>query len=223
MFRVKICGITNTADARAAADAGADCIGLNFCAESPRYVEMAQAREIVAAIHGRLLVAGVFVDAPAARVRDAAEQLSLDLVQLSGDEPPERIGELAGWPVMRAMRVGPDGLAAQLAYLAACRRLGCPPRLVLWDAYDAKRHGGTGRKADWPMAARGVASADFPPVILAGGLTPDNVAAAIHAVGPSGVDAASGVESSPGKKDAALVKSFVTAAKAAFDNCLADD
>lgn len=222
MFRIKICGITRAADAEAAADAGADCIGLNFYRGSPRFLEAKEAQKVLDAVRGNVLAAGVFVNAQPEAIAHIAGELKLDLVQLSGNEPPEFVRELKGLmrgvPIMQAARAGSQGLSAVEEHLEACRRMHCLPELILWDAYDAAQFGGTGRVADWQLAAACIAGGEFPPLVLAGGLRPENVAAAISAVRPHGVDTASGVESRPGVKDAEKLRSFVRAARSAFDN-----
>lgn len=222
MFRVKICGITTVEDAEATVAAGADCIGLNFYRASPRFVDVTQAQEILNVIRGRVLSAGVFVDALPETIAEITSELDLGLVQISGNDSPAMLGRLGallgGVPIMQAVRLGPDGIAAVESHLDACRRLDCLPRLILWDAYDAAQFGGTGRTADWMLAAQCVAGGALPPLVLAGGLRPENVAEAIGTVHPQGVDTATGVESRPGVKDPDKVKAFVTSARAAFDN-----
>ena len=152
---------------------------------------------------------------------DAARELGLDLVQLSGNESPQDVAHLAAElghvPIMQAVCATGSSLTQIRAHLDECRRLVCLPRLVLWDAIDATQFGGTGRVADWSAAAAYVAAPGLPPLVLAGGLRPENVADAICVVRPQAVDTASGVESSPGVKDAARMRSFVEAARAAFD------
>ncbi len=217
MFRTKICGVTTVEDAMAVADAGADCIGLNFYGASPRCVDPAQAARIADAVRGRIRLAGVFVAAEAATIAELTWDLGLDLVQLSGDDDADWIRQLAnrlhGKPILAAVRVGAEGLDPVRAHIAACR-----PNFVLWDAFDAGQYGGTGRVADWATAAAVVAGGRFPPLVLAGGLKPENVAEAIRAVRPAAVDTASGVELSPGRKDPDKVARFVAAARQAFDN-----
>jgi phosphoribosylanthranilate isomerase len=220
MFRVKICGVTNLKDAQLAAEAGADAIGLNFYAASPRCCPLERAQEIVAWLPAQVCKVGVFVNAPAAEIRRLAEDLSLDLVQLHGDEPPEFLRELAPLAIMRAVRVA-DDLAPVGEYLNACHRLMAPPRLLLVDRACGDRYGGTGRSLDWNWLAQNRARFHGLPLVLAGGLNPDNVAAAIAAVRPWAVDVASGVESSPGTKSPELVKRFVAAATTAFRLLLA--
>jgi phosphoribosylanthranilate isomerase len=216
MFRVKICGITRPEDALAAAAAGADAIGLNFYPRSTRFVGQEQARRIAAVVPAGVVRVGVFVNATAEEIVQTFVGTPLDLVQLHGDEPPELVCRLGDRPVVRVFRVGQGGLAAALEYLDRCRHLGTTPRLVLADAAAGRAYGGTGELADW-SALRGYPVADWhPPLILAGGLTPENVADAIRAVRPAGVDTASGVESSPGIKDHALIRRFVEAARTAL-------
>ncbi|HEY1601281.1 MAG TPA: phosphoribosylanthranilate isomerase [Pirellulales bacterium] len=221
MFRIKICGITRPEDATAAIDAGADAIGLNFYRASSRFVEVGAAKKIMDVIRGRVLAVGVFVDAPPEEVHAITNELRLELVQLSGNETANQVSELKAQlgqtPIMQAVRVGPQGDHEVLAHLAACRDLGCLPQMILWDAYDATQFGGTGRVADWQSAARFAASGGFTPLVLAGGLRPDNVAEAIRTVRPQGVDTASGVEVRPGVKDFEKMRSFVAAARGAFD------
>jgi phosphoribosylanthranilate isomerase len=216
MFHIKICGITCVEDALAAARAGADAIGLNFYPASPRFVHSEQAQAIVAASLPGVIKVGLFVGAPPGDVCEAFDRLRLDLIQLHGDEPPEYLTRLGGRPVMRAFRLGPAGLGPISRYLEGCGRLGCLPRLVLLDAYTRGVYGGTGELADWAAAAEYAGMADAPPLVLAGGLTPQNIAAAIRSVHPAAVDTASGVETSPGRKDPAAVTAFVRAAREAF-------
>jgi phosphoribosylanthranilate isomerase len=227
MFRIKICGITRPEDAMGAIDAGADAIGLNFYRASPRFVEVAAARQILDVVRGRALAVGVFVDAPPEQVCAITSELGLGLVQLSGNDSAAQVQAikalLGETPIMQAVRVGPQGDGEVLAHLSACRNLDCLPRMILWDAYDATQFGGTGRVADWQSAARCAAHQDFPPLVLAGGLRPENVAASIRAVRPRGVDTASGVEVRPGVKDFEKMRSFVAAARDAFDNQRAAD
>jgi phosphoribosylanthranilate isomerase len=216
MFRVKICGITYVEDALAAARAGADAIGLNFYPRSPRYVSFETARQIMAVLPEEMVAVGLFVNAPSSDVCRLCDELRLDLIQLHGDEPPEYLALLGARPIMRAFRVGAEGLQPVLEYLDRCRELAAMPRLTLLDSPVGAKFGGTGQTGDWSAAARYAAQADVPPLVLAGGLTPSNVAAAIEAVHPAAVDVASGVESSPGRKDAAAIEAFVQAAKSAF-------
>jgi phosphoribosylanthranilate isomerase len=216
MFQVKICGITTTGDAQAAARAGADAIGLNFYRGSPRFVTEEQARAIVECLPPGVVRVGLFVDTAAAEVCETFSRLGLDLIQLHGDQPPEFLAGLGGRPVMRAFRLGSAGLMPLRQYLERCKQLGCLPRLVLIDAHVPGVFGGTGTVADWRVARECADDRSLPPLVLAGGLTPMNVAEAIHTVRPAAVDTASGVEHAHGRKDPAAMTAFVTAARAAL-------
>jgi phosphoribosylanthranilate isomerase len=216
MFRIKICGITNVADAEATLAAGADAIGLNFYSQSSRYVDRATARNISQSLGSRVAKVGVFVNAPVDEIIATYDEVGLDLIQLHGDERPEVLRPLSPRPVMKAFRVGPEGLASVRHWLETCMPISIFPKLVLIDAYQAGQYGGTGATSDWPSAAAYARTTGVPPLVLAGGLTPKNVAEAIRAVRPNAVDTAGGVENSPGRKDAALMKAFVEAARAAM-------
>jgi phosphoribosylanthranilate isomerase len=216
MFQIKICGITTVDDARLTVAAGADAVGLNFYPKSPRFVDLEQAKAIAGVLPRETVKVGLFVNAPAEQILRAFDAVPLDLIQLHGDESPELLAQLAGRPVMRAFRVTEAGLGPVAAYLEACRQLGCTPQLVLLDAYHAGQYGGTGTPTDWGIAATYAADGTTPPLVLAGGLTSDTVSEAIHAVHPAAVDTASGVESQPGRKDAARLTAFVRAARSAF-------
>lgn len=214
MFRIKICGITTAEDATIVAHAGADAVGLNFYPKSPRFLAPERAEAVARSVPAGVVKVGLFVNASAEHVCATFDDLGLDLIQLHGDEPPEFLVALGGRPVMRAFRVGRDGLRPVEQYLARCCQLGGVPRMTLVDAQVQDAYGGTGQVANWD-AVKQYAVAN-PPLVLAGGLTPANVGEAIHAVHPAAVDTASGVESSPGRKDPSLVHHFVTAARAAF-------
>lgn len=226
MFHVKVCGVTSAADARMVAGYGADAIGLNFVAGSPRCLSVEAARDVAAAIPDHVLVVGVFAGTPADEVRRIAAAVPLDAIQLHGHlagegvvDPPERCAELLPLPVIRAVRLGPDGLAAARAWNAAAEALGHAPVMAVVDAAvtaatAAGQLGGTGATIDWSQLA---AAGDLGvPVAVAGGLTPDNVAEAVRVSGAGAVDTASGVELSPGRKDPAKVREFCAAAAAAL-------
>ena len=202
---VKVCGITSPADAAVAAEAGADAIGMVFWPGSPRAVSVEQARAIGAAVPASVVRVGVFVDASRDEMARVADAAGLDLLQLHGEEPPEALATLPR-PALKAIRVGSGFVAADAL------RYGDALGLLL-DTRSAETPGGTGRPFDWSLV-RGVRErARF--VVLAGGLTSDNVAAALAAVRPHGVDASSGLETAPGHKDPARVRAFVAAARAA--------
>jgi phosphoribosylanthranilate isomerase len=218
IFQIKICGITSAEDALAAARAGADAIGLNFWPQSRRFVSAKKAREIVGTLPASVTKVGVFVNAAPADITAIVDEVGLDWIQLHGDEPPELLAKLPPRvPILRAFRCGENGLAPLTKYLTASKVNGCAPDAVLIDADAAGDFGGTGHLADWSQIAQGRNPLSGLPLILAGGLTPQNIAAAIEAVRPDGVDVASGVESRPGVKDAVLIENFVAAARAAFD------
>lgn len=220
MFRIKICGLTSAADAMAAAEAGADALGLNFYPPSPRFISRDVASEITAAVAAkfgsRVCKVGLFVNATADEIARTYDDLGLDLIQLHGDERPDILRALAPRPVMKAFRIGPDGLAPLRRWFDDAMRSALLPRLVLLDAYRAGQYGGTGLTTDWPTAAAYAATPGLPPCVLAGGLTAENVAEAIRAVRPAAIDTAGGVESRPGVKDAAKMQAFVDAARNAW-------
>jgi phosphoribosylanthranilate isomerase len=199
-MRVKICGITNLEDAEEAQRLGAWAIGLNHHPESPRFCPPDVAAQIGAALKRRCEVAGVFVDAPLDEVVRAAADAQLTMVQLHGGEGPAYCGEAArrtGCKLIKAIRVRSG---ADLRSAEAFRT-----DFHLLDTYRAGRPGGTGESFDWELAARRRSDV---PLILAGGLRPDNVGEAISAVHPFAVDVASGVEAEPGRKDPQKLEAF---------------
>jgi phosphoribosylanthranilate isomerase len=217
MFRIKICGVKSVEDALAVAAAGADAIGLNFYRPSPRYIPLERARAVADAVRGRVMRVGVVVDPTEEEALAIASHVGLDLLQLHGDEPAALVARLSQRvPVMKAFRIGPAGLQPALDYLEEFRRLGGTLVAVLFDAFEPGRLGGVGKTAEWG-AIKGYPSQGWhPPLVLAGGLRPDNVADAIRTVSPMAVDTASGVEESPGRKAPVLVARFVQAARRAF-------
>ena len=200
---IKVCGLTTPGDAVAAVRAGADALGLNFYPGSKRVVTVAAARRIVEALPPFVWVVGVFVDAGRAEVLRTAREVGLDAVQLHGGESPAFVASL-GLRTVKALPVG----GAPVTGLA--RRFAAADLLLLDTAQ--RGHGGGGVAFDWRLA-RGLARRR--PVLLAGGLTPANVAEAVRTVRPFGVDVASGVERRPGVKDPRKLKAFVAAARAA--------
>lgn len=221
MFSIKICGITSVNDALTVAAAGADAVGLNFYSKSPRYVEFEVARRICDALSWRAVKVGLFVNMPSRDVCRIFDQLRLDLIQLHGDEQPEFLAQLGGRPVIRAFRLDERGLQSVAQYLEECRQLRCSPTMALIDSCQNGQFGGTGKTVDWSVAQDYAATIASPPLVLAGGLTPGNVGRAIQAVRPKAVDAASGVETVPGRKSDELVRQFVRTAKQAFQGLLA--
>jgi phosphoribosylanthranilate isomerase len=216
MFRVKICGVTTPEDGQVVARAGADALGLNFYPASPRYVEPDRARRIASGLPSSVFKVGVFVNASPQQIRDTVARAGLDAIQLHGDEPPEFLSELAGCPVIRAFRLTEAGLGPIGDYLERCRRSGLLPQMTLIDSHVKGRYGGTGKTADWDTVAGYPFESWHPPLVLAGGLHPGNVAEAVRRVRPAAVDTASGVEADPGEKDPGLVEAFVQQARQAF-------
>jgi len=191
--RVKICGITNWADAKRAVLGGADLLGFNFYERSPRYVRPAVARGIVRRLPKRVAAVGVFVNESEPKMLEIARTVGLDCLQLHGDEPPKMVARLArSVDVIKAMRVGQSFRPGQIGKFKKASA-------VLLDGFDKHLRGGTGRTFDWEIARR---AARRGRVFLAGGLTPENVGQAIRVAKPYAVDVCSGVESRPGKKDA---------------------
>jgi phosphoribosylanthranilate isomerase len=200
MVQVKICGITSAADAQAAIAAGANLLGFNFYPKSPRYIGEEQASEIRRNLPKKVKAVGIFVNRASADVIALRRSLALDAVQLHGDETPETIAEIA--PVVRiikAFRVEPEFRLVTLEEYSQAFAF-------LFDAAHTGQYGGTGRTTDWDVARR--ASVNHR-IILAGGLKVENVAAAVRIVRPYGIDVASGVESSPGKKDHGRLREFI--------------
>lgn len=199
--RVKICGITRVEDALQACACGADALGLVFYAKSPRCVTPEQARAIIQALPPLVTTVGLFVNEDPQRIRELAGFCGLDIIQLHGDEGA---GECDFAPLrsIKALRVkNAASLHGHEQYQTSA---------LLLDAWVAGAYGGTGESFNWELAA-GIAHQR--PVILAGGLTPGNVTAAVTAVRPYGVDVSSGVESAPGRKDPAKVAAFIRNAK----------
>ncbi len=212
-MKVKICGITNVEDAMAAAGAGADFLGFIFYPRSPRYVEPEAAARIIAALRSagmNVLTVGVFVNAPLEDIQQAMEVAGLDLVQLHGEEPPDVVAALGGRAYKALRPRSPADLAVLAPYLEAAPTREDVPQLLV-DAYHPHAYGGTGQRGDWALARR--IAARVPRLLLAGGLTPDNVAEAVARVRPWGVDVSSGVERAPGKKDVTLVEAFIKQCK----------
>ena len=207
MTRVKICGVSDPADARRVADLGAWALGMIFWPDSPRACSLANAETIGGELQRRLELVGVFVNAPLDDVAATADRCNLTVVQLHGDEGPAYCREVArrtGAKVMKAVRVRD---AAQLHDLQRFHT-----DFHLLDAYSPRTPGGTGETFDWELAQRHPRT---PPMVLSGGLNPDNVGAAIEMARPFAVDVASGTELAPGRKDPAKLTAFVRAVEEA--------
>ncbi|MNO95715.1 N-(5'-phosphoribosyl)anthranilate isomerase [compost metagenome] len=196
--RIKICGITRVEDALAAAEAGADAIGLVFYPKSPRAVSVHQARAIIAALPPFVTTVGLFVDASRCELNEILDAVPLDVLQFHGDESAEAC---SGYhrPYLKALRVKPgDDIAARVAEYPAAAG-------ILLDTYVEGVPGGTGKAFDWSLIPAGLSR----PIVLAGGLDAGNVAAAIAQVHPYAVDVSGGVEASKGIKDAEKIRAFI--------------
>ena len=200
--RVKICGITNLADALAAVEAGADALGFNFYEKSPRFISLKTAAEISRQLPTFVMRVGLFVNAPEDLVTRAIGECGLTMLQFHGDEPPEFCTQF-GLMSMKAFRIRDAESLVEIPNYQT--------DAYLLDAFSPEARGGTGETFNWDLAVE--AQKFGKPIFLAGGLTPENVAAAVRKVRPFGVDVSSGVESSPGKKDHAKVNAFIQAVK----------
>ncbi len=206
MVKVKICGITNFEDARAAADLGADMLGFNFYEGSKRYLEPAVAAKIINGLDGRVDPVGVFVNADIDTIQRTVVEVGLAAVQLHGHETSKfvsKVAETCGMPVIKALRVSPGFLVEVIREFSADS--------ILLDVFSPTAFGGTGERFDWSIAVAAKEHTDR--LILAGGLTPENVAEAVELVRPYAVDVASGVEFAPGKKDAKKMEAFIRNAR----------
>ncbi len=206
-IRVKVCGITNLRDAEEAVRNGADALGFVFYKHSPRKVSVETAKKIIERIPPFIERVGVFVNEKKQRVKDIIKSCGLTAVQFHGDETPGYCSSFKDIKVIKAIRVKDK---KSLKIISAFNKADA----ILLDTFDEKRFGGTGRSFDWRLIKRSVKNR---PIILAGGLTPDNVAIAIKKVQPYAVDVSSGIESRPGKKDHSLMKAFF-----AIQNGIAD-
>ena len=197
--KVKVCGVKTVEEAQSAVDAGADALGFNFWPGSARYIEPRAAREVIAGLSPIACTVGVFVNEEANRIVDIASELGLSAVQLHGDESPQFCERLASVKVIKAIRVGQDfDLSVLESY-----RVG----MILLDSGILGSYGGTGRRFDWRIA---IEAKRVAPIILAGGLTAENVWDAITHVRPAAIDVCSGVEAEPGRKDLAKLRRFMS-------------
>jgi len=200
MTRVKICGITNIYDAQHCAKCGADFLGFVFYKKSSRYIEPLKAQEIISKLPSGLSKVGVFVNEEVEVVKRIACDCKLDLLQFHGDESPDYLNNFTTFRTIKALRIGKDFQTKTLSSFA--------PELFLFDTFKQGVFGGTGEAFDWGLL-EGIKT----PLIVSGGLNPDNVLSLIEKIKPFAVDASSGVEESAGKKDHNLVKSFIKIVK----------
>jgi len=203
--KAKVCGITRADQARAIVEMGVDAIGINFWPKSKRFIALEDARDWLAELAGQVTRVGVFVNADAAELASVFASGLVDALQLHGDETPEFVADLIGrgLPVFKAHGGKDESLIGEAADF--------PGATILLDAYAPAEYGGTGAIMDWALGARVVEAQPDRRIVLAGGLNPENVAAAIVQVGPFAVDVASGVESEPGVKDLGKVEAFLAA------------
>ncbi len=217
MTIIKICGIKTLNDALSAIEAGADYLGFNFYPKSIRFIEKESCAKITSVLkkeHPQIRLVGVFVNSPVDEVKNILETCHLDLAQLHGDETPEMLEAFSG-KAFKAIRLSTSTSIDEsvFPFLKSVPESASPALLI--DAAVKGVYGGSGVTADWSAAAE---LAEKYPLLLAGGLTPENVADAVRQVRPWGVDVASGVESEPGKKDAAKMSAFVKAVKQTIDD-----
>jgi|ERR1700683_1118414 len=204
MVRLKICGITNWRDAQMCIDAGADLLGFNFYQRSPRYIKANDAARIIRRLPRRIEAVGLFVNAPISDVLRRASKADLSMIQLHGEENPAQVARIAeSYPVIKAFRVR-TRLGSSLFKRFA--QADC----YLLDGFHAELRGGSGTRFNWRFARE---ANRYGRIILAGGLTAENVGAALKQAQPFGIDVCSGVESAPGKKDPAKLKAFARAVR----------
>jgi phosphoribosylanthranilate isomerase len=207
-MKVKVCGITSYEDALMAVDQGVDALGFNFYRQSPRYISPQDAHKIIARLPPLTVVVGLFVNEP--QPEDAAEiarVAGVQVMQLHGDEDPDYCRRVSDWPLIKAVRIGPGRMESNLEQY--------PVQAFLLDSKDDRLFGGTGQSFDW---SRALEVKKDRPIILAGGLRPDNVYKAIRTVMPYAVDVCSGVESAPGKKDKRKLEEFMNEVRNVSDS-----
>lgn len=213
MTKIKICGITNLTDAQVAVESGADYLGFILHPKSPRYVAAPIIREILTALEEAgydVPGVGVVVNRSLDEITQFMDETGVRYAQLHGDEPLQLVAALEGRGFKALRPATPDDLAQAGAFAQLAGTDG--PQLMV-DAYSPAAYGGTGHRADWSLARQ--AAVHTPRLLLAGGLTPDNVIDSMHSVQPWGVDVSSGVEAEPGRKDHAKVRAFIAAVRAA--------
>lgn len=223
MFQIKVCGIKDLGTAEACVRLGVSAIGLNFYSKSKRFVSNRAASQISAGVRGKISVVGLFVNHTLDQVAEIASEVGLDFLQLHGDEAPTFIQDLDANPtlknvkVIRAIRIGPQNESDAVTEMKAWTTMDRSGRLAgfILDTFQPGQFGGTGKTIDWNWLSSIELKTDLP-IILAGGLEPQNVSKAIEMVQPSGVDVAGGVENDNQEKDPAQIESFVTNVNLAF-------
>jgi phosphoribosylanthranilate isomerase len=205
MTRIKICGITNIADALKAVELGADALGFNFYPKSPRFVSEEAAREIIRKLPPFLVLVGIFVNEPSEMIRKILESTGIQAIQLQGDESPDFCSQFSQ-PIIKAIRIKDQNSMKTIEDYRVSA--------LLLDCYSPGHYGGSGKAFDWSLA---VEARKYGRIILAGGLGPDNITEAIREVKPYGVDVCSGVEKEPGKKDHKKLKAFIQTVRSLQD------
>jgi len=210
---VKICGVRDVESARVAAEAGASAIGLNFYELSPRSTDIETAKTIAESLPADVTPVGLFVNHPLDEIEQIMQAVGLSTLQLHGDETPDDLQTIAekhpGWNIIWARRVTEESIRNVADELRQCEALGVKLFACLLDPKVEGTYGGTGETLSWKLVAQHYDQEQNPPLILAGGLTPENVSEAVQSVQPWGVDVASGVEREKGVKDAELIRAFV--------------
>lgn len=213
---IKICGVRDPDTALAVCRYRPQAIGLNFYAKSPRHVHPDVAQQIIQSLPSQIESVGLFVNMPPDQIGVCCRKCGIDTAQLHGDETPQEVEQLhrenPDLNLIRAFRVGPDNLDEVANWLTESRDREIPLKACLLDARSDSAYGGTGQTAPWSLINQAYRRDSWPPLVLAGGLTPDNVQSAIRDVQPWGIDVASGVESGPGTKDPLLLQRFMQAA-----------
>ena len=218
LFQTKVCGITSIEDARMCVEAGVDAIGLNFFHASPRSISSQLAITIAEAVRGEIKLVGLFVNETLEVIRDLQTAIGFDYIQLHGDEDPYYLKNLSPLPIIKAFRCQSTDPTQIIDYLAACTTFDVSIQAILLDAYQPGAYGGTGQQLDWETLNFKSSYFGGYPVVLAGGITDENVIDAIMTARPQAVDTASGVESAPGRKDHDKVRGFSKRARLTFDS-----
>lgn len=216
LFQTKVCGITSIKDAQMCVSAGVDAIGLNFYSPSPRSISRQLAVEIAKTVGAKIKLVGLFVNEDPDTIRELQETVQLDYIQLHGDEDPYYLKILSPLPMIKAFRCDSNDAVQIIDYLGACTTFEVSLKAILLDAYQPGSYGGTGQKLDWKSLNFDSSYFGGFPIILAGGITDENVSQAIGLTRPQAVDTASGVESEPGQKDQQKVQRFIKQAGLAF-------